>query len=256
MSSVANAASDESRPRSPLGLVLLAGLVLVLFAGFIALGTWQVHRRAWKLDLIQRVDQRVHAAPEVPPGTADWLRIGKDDEYRRVRIEGRYLDKPSVKVKAVTERGPGFWVITPMRAREGFIVMINRGFVETDQLVAAPNAEDVAVTGLLRLSEPKGGFLHRNDPVAGRWYSRDVAAIAAAENLDADRVAPYFIDAEAVPNAPADQPVGGLTVIRFHNSHLVYAVTWYALALMVAFAAVVVGRQEWRLRSQPVFLTR
>ena len=61
-------------------------------------------------------------------------------------------------------------------------------------------------------------------------------------------VAPYFIDAEATPRA-ADEaaaspagggsgfaPVGGLTVITFHNSHLVYAITWYTLALMVAGA--------------------
>jgi surfeit locus 1 family protein len=41
-------------------------------------------------------------------------------------------------------------------------------------------------------------------------------------------------DQEAA-DAP-DQPVGGLTVITFHNSHLVYAITWYALALMVAGA--------------------
>ena len=31
-------------------------------------------------------------------------------------------------------------------------------------------------------------------------------------------------------------PVAGLTVITFHNSHLVYAITWYTLALMVAIA--------------------
>ncbi len=36
------------------------------------------------------------------------------------------------------------------------------------------------MTGLLRLSEPKGAFLRSNDPKDDRWYSRDVAAIAAA----------------------------------------------------------------------------
>ena len=32
-------------------------------------------------------------------------------------------------------------------------------------------------------------------------------------------------------------PVGGLTVIAFRNNHLVYALTWFALALMLAGAA-------------------
>ncbi|MCY7317199.1 MAG: SURF1 family protein, partial [Ramlibacter sp.] len=117
----------------------------------------------------------------------------------------------------------------------------------------------VTVTGLLRLTEPGGGFLRRNDPAAGRWYSRDVQAIAADRGL-AD-VAPYFIDADAGATDPASDraaapgrtdrrwPAGGLTVVRFHNSHLVYAITWYALALMTAFGFGRVLREERRGRT-------
>jgi surfeit locus 1 family protein len=42
--------------------------------------------------------------------------------------------------------------------------------------------------------------------------------------------------------------VGGLTVIAFHNNHLVYALTWFGLALGVALAAWLVARAEPRLR--------
>src|SRR3546814_6228890 len=65
---------------------------------------------------------------------------------------------------------------------------------------AARSAATVRVTGLLRMSEPGGAFLHHNDPDNGRWYSRDVAAIAAAQGLAGTKVAPYFIDADATPN--------------------------------------------------------
>jgi surfeit locus 1 family protein len=41
-------------------------------------------------------------------------------------------------------------------------------------------------------------------------------------------------------------PVAGLTVIAFHNSHLVYAITWYTLALMVAAAIWLGVRSETR----------
>jgi surfeit locus 1 family protein len=41
-------------------------------------------------------------------------------------------------------------------------------------------------------------------------------------------------------------PVGGLTVITFHNSHLVYAITWYTLALMVAGGIWLGVRSETR----------
>ena len=102
-------------------------------------------------------------------------------------------------------------------------------------------AGPVAVTGLLRMTEPGGAFLRSNDPAADRWFSRDVAAIAAAKGL-AD-VAPYFIDADATPN-PGGLPIGGLTVVAFRNSHLVYALTWYALAAMSAAAAWRVWRRR------------
>jgi len=88
----------------------------------------------------------------------------------------------------------------------------------------------VTVTGLLRIGEPGGGFLRSNDPAAGRWYSRDVAAMAAAAGLAT--VAPYFVDAFDVAPAEPDGPVMGLTVVRFANNHLVYVLTWAALAVM------------------------
>ncbi|WP_204265686.1 SURF1 family cytochrome oxidase biogenesis protein, partial [Klebsiella pneumoniae] len=61
-------------------------------------------------------------------------------------------------------------------------------------------------------------------------------------------VAPYFIDRDAGTNA-RDLPIGGLTVIRFPNNHLVYAITWFALALMLAAALIYVGRYEWQVRK-------
>jgi surfeit locus 1 family protein len=74
-----------------------------------------------------------------------------------------------------------------------------------------------------------------------------VAAIAAARGLPSGRTAPYFIDADATPN-PGGLPVGGLTVIAFPNSHLVYALTWYGLALMLAVGVAYAAREEWRIR--------
>jgi surfeit locus 1 family protein len=228
-------------------------LLVVLFAG---LGTWQVLRLQWKLDLIARVDARVHAAPVAPPPAARWAQISREsDEYRRVRVAGHYLYELSTPVQALSELGAGFWLLTPLCTAEGHIVFINRGFIPAADnkpgTYAAKRAganpcagqgEQVEVTGLLRISEPGGGFLRENDPVGNRWYSRDVALLAETRGLTG--VAPFFIDAgknQDPPGAP-ERAVGGLTVIAFQNNHLVYALTWYALALMVLGAWWWIGR--------------
>nr|WP_241262714.1 SURF1 family protein [Parahaliea mediterranea] len=214
------------------------------FAGFLALGNWQLERRVWKLDLIERVNARVDAPAVTAPDRARFT--PEHDEYRHVSVRGRFLAGRDTRVASATELGTGYWVLTPLSRIDGSLVLINRGFVGQGVEPAPVPAGEVRVEGLLRLSEPGGGVLRENEPGADRWYSRDVDALAA--HLRLDDVAPYFIDAHAgAPGSPGgDGPVGGLTVISFHNSHLVYALTWYGLAAMVIGAAVVVIREERR----------
>ena len=260
--------SGRTRTRGRRGAIALLGFIV--FAVFMALGTWQVQRRTWKLELIERVEQRAHAEPVDAPGPERWPAItAESDAYRRVQARGQYRDADTVFVQAVTELGAGFWVLTPLERADGSTVFVNRGFVAPGvRERVAREAGPVSVTGLLRIGEPGGGFLRRNDAAANRWFSRDVAAIAAARGLR--RVAPYFIDAGAAPNAiphvtpnasaspppnptpyeksspRANAPVGGLTVIAFSNSHAVYAFTWYTLAVMTAAAV------WWLMRGERV----
>lgn len=245
------------------GIALLVGAALV-FLVLLGLGGWQVARLQWKLDLIARVDARVKAPVVDAPGAQDWSGVSvAADEYRHVRVTGQFLYDRSVRVQAVTERGSGFWLLTPLRRADGEVVLINRGYVPArtgDWLPGAgrpasgaidPVGTTTTVSGLLRISEPRGAFLRRNDPAANRWYSRDVAAIAAAGNLGAvGPVAPYFVDADAASavRRADEQPVGGLTVIAFHNSHLVYAITWFTLALLLGGAVLWNLREERRSR--------
>ncbi len=231
-----------------------AAVALIFFCGFLALGTWQVHRRTWKLDLIARVAARAHAAPVAAPPPAEWPGVtAKTQEYRRVEATGTLLNESSTAVQALTELGSGYWIMTPLRTPDGSIIFINRGFVAAaagggpamvHNLAPGATREPAQITGLLRISEPGGGFLRRNDPAANRWYSRDVGAMASARGLHA--VAPYFIDADrsSSPGNGTDSPRGGMTVLAFPNNHLLYAITWYTLALMIPVSIALALRDE------------
>jgi surfeit locus 1 family protein len=214
----------------------LGGLALLFVALFLALGIWQIQRRTWKHALIARVEERVQATPVAPPPPSRWAGVNAQaDAYRHVRLTGRFRTGRDVFVLAVTNLGSGYWVMTPLDTG-AFDVLINRGFVSQEDRphAAAPPQGPVPITGLLRITEPGGGFLRSNDPTAKRWYSRDVAAIAHAIGLG--RTAPYFVDADVGLTGPG-QPVGGLTVVQFADNHLVYALTWFALAGFSGWAA-------------------
>lgn len=218
--------------------VLLAALVLAA-AGFVALGVWQVQRLHWKRALVARVDGRIHAPAQPPPPRARWPGVSTArDEYRHVVLRGRYLAGRPTRVQALTELGAGDWLLEPLLTADG-PVLVNRGFVPDGARPAPPPTGPVTVTGLLRISEPGGGFLRRNQSAQDRWYSRDVAAIARARGLSG--AAPYFVDAAA--RSSTGWPRAGLTVVRFRNQHLQYALTWFGLAALTLWAG-------WRLLSE------
>lgn len=227
------------RPRwlSVLLLVLCAALIVV----FLLLGNWQMRRLAWKQDLIAAVETRAYGVPVTPPVTFD----PEQHTYLRVALQGSYTDDAPVLVKAVTELGPGYWVMSPMQGSAG-IVWVNRGFVPPGQKNPALwSAAPETISGLLRPTEPDGTLLERNDPGLDRWVSRDTAALSNA--LQLGLTMPYFIDADHT-GAREAWPRGGLTIVRFRNTHLAYALTWYAMAALFAIALGGILWQAHRVR--------
>jgi len=230
-----------------LGMTVLAAA----FAGLILLGNWQVRRYHLKLKIAHDIATRVHAPPVDAPGPAQWPRIdGGDLQYLHVRLHGRFIGNQTL-VRGSSSQGYGYWVMAPLRTNRGFIVLVNRGYVAPEpsgmpaSAKIAPPSGEVTLSGLLRLSEPRGGFLRHNQPEQNLWYSRDVVAIASADHLPSDQVAPYFVDADAAAGE-SGPPFAGLTSIHVYNHSLGYAITWYLLALGTLLAAGIVLRYELR----------
>lgn len=219
-------------------------LTITLTAILIALGTWQVQRLSEKRQLIQQVESRAYGEPQPLP--ADWQDIGPKQnwEYSRVTVSGVFNHSAEVQVYTVSDIGPGYWVLTPLTLNDGKSVIVNRGFVKSANRDPATRltgqvAGSVAVTGLMRSTETGGLFLRENDLASQRYYRRDIAQIAEATGVK--DAAPFYVDADATPN-DGDLPIGGKTQLKFPNSHLSYAITWYILAIMMLAAGWFVAR--------------
>lgn len=237
---------SPAQPREPLSrlrsLWLPAVATLASLAVLIALGTWQLQRRAWKNDLIARIEARAFGEPGAIPPSSEWARWSPEsDEYRRVRLVGTFLHHDEVPVHGLLSGQPGrpvqgYYLLTPVHLADGSAVIVNRGFVPSELRASASRPEsqpqgEVTVAGLMRASERHGAFLPENDPAREEWFVRDVAEIAQARKLD--RVAPFLVDADASPN-PGAWPKGGQTRLAIPNDHLQYALTWFGLALTLA----------------------
>ena len=238
--------------------LLAPGLASLVALGIlIGLGTWQFQRMTWKADLIAQIDARSRGdpGPIVPEERWSSWRAG-DDQFRRVRVTGRFLHEHEAPVHglAPAERGSpvqGFYLFTPLRLANGAVVMVNRGFVPTGMRDPAtrPGSQpsgEVTVTGLVRAPEEPSWFTPENVPAQNRWFTRDPGAIAAARGLD--RAAPFYVEAGAAPS-PSGWPRGGQTRLDLPNNHLHYALTWYGIALTLLG---VFGAFAWRrLRGAP-----
>jgi surfeit locus 1 family protein len=192
------------------------------------------------------VEARAYGEPVNAPSAMEWSTIGDagDYEYSRVRLSGTFINADEVQVYTVSDLGPGYWVMTPLKRDDGSVVIVNRGFVPTDKRDPATRAEgqvqgNTTVIGLMRAPETGGLFLRTNDPANGKWYSRDISKIAETARLS--NVAPFYVDADATPN-PGGMPIGGKTMLKFPNSHLSYAITWFILAAMTVAAGWYVVR--------------
>jgi surfeit locus 1 family protein len=248
-------------------LVVIAIAVAIL----LGLGTWQVQRLAWKNDVIARIDSRIGAAPVALPPARAWESLDVEDwEYRPVTLTGRFDHVAETRVyTALTEpqtdtegafKGPGFWVMTPLvlvgdTPGEAGIVIINRGFVPQGRATPQARGETeppqgvLTITGLLRAPELRVPFAPENNAAADDWYLRDPADIAAARGLE--RVAPFTVDAAAIHTPAGGLPQSGETRISIRNNHLQYAITWYALAVVLLLMSVLWLRRDRRGPSEP-----
>ncbi|HEY8964137.1 MAG TPA: SURF1 family protein, partial [Alphaproteobacteria bacterium] len=104
----------------------IAGLFIgLVFAGFMALGFWQIARLHWKLDLIATIDryqsETVDLTPYIDDATA---------EFRHGTITGVWDEVSVLATKNVTMNGNfGHWIATSLDLGAGKSIVVNRGWV-------------------------------------------------------------------------------------------------------------------------------
>jgi len=242
----------QGRRRDDYGFLLSsrwAGLLaaaLVVAAGCVVLGLWQVDRLEHRHDRNRLLERNLTATP-VP--AASLLRVGRDpaarDEYARVLATGRYDEGGQLLVRTRPFEGAvGYYVLTPLVTAQGPALLVNRGWVPggPDATTApeppAPPSGEVTVTGRVRPSEPASTT---GEPPPGQVTRIDVPAIARSLRLEAyggyvdlvrERPAPGRAPRPLPPPEPSEGP------------HLAYAFQWFLFAALAPVGYVLLARRE------------
>lgn len=231
----------------PIGL--LGYFLLSMPVGAFALGTWQVKRRKWKIDLIDSLKKRTSAEPIDLPLDLSEL---ENKEYYQLRVKGQFLYEKEFLIgprsliidgEALSEKGggimsgrpnTGYYVITPFKLEDRDVtIIVNRGWIPKKERTTFKQGNKimgpVEIVGILRKTETRPPFVPANAPGKGVWHYRDLNAMA--EMLETD---PVYIELLAKYSLPHG-PIGGQTRVNLRNEHLSYIFTWYALSACTGY---------------------
>lgn len=220
------------RLRPALWPTLISLPILVLS---LTLGTWQLERREWKRDILDRMAMNQAAAPisleELLKG--DPLR----HEYGRVKVAGTFEHDKEFHLAARSLKNKvGLQVVTPLKTDDGRIVLFDRGWIPSEKKDPPKRAEGqvtgrVELTGVVRRSQVRRQYAPENVPDKNVWFHVDVPLMRQLAGAPRDpKLDTFFFDADAAPN-PGGVPVGGQTRLDIPNDHLQYAITWFLIAL-------------------------
>ncbi|OIP82596.1 MAG: cytochrome oxidase biogenesis protein Surf1, facilitates heme A insertion [Rhodobacterales bacterium CG2_30_65_12] len=216
--------------------ILAAVLIVAGFAVFVGLGVWQLQRLEWKQGILAEIEAQIGAEPVPLPARPD----PNADRYRPVLVAGRFEETELFVLISTRDLGPGFRLISPLVTDEGRRILVDRGFVPTDQRAAQRGFGPVAITGNLHWPDERTGSTPEDDPAGNWWYARDVGKMAAQLGTE-----PVLVIARSATD-PGIQPLP-VTTQGIRNKHFEYAATWFLFAatwvVMTAFAL-------WRIRRR------
>ncbi|XP_042215332.1 surfeit locus protein 1-like isoform X1 [Homarus americanus] len=220
--------------------------LLIIPIGTFCLGTWQLQRRKWKLNLIAELQAKSNVPPVDLPLELSEL---EDLEFQRVKMTGSFDHskevflgpRPLLVGGDVHEAGSGlissgqsgYLVVTPFKlADRDLTVLVNRGWVPRKQKNPESRLEGqieglVEVTAVVRRGENRAPFMPNNTKGSPIFTFRDVPTMARMLGT-----APVFLDAtDTFPGGPQ----GGQTRVTMRNEHLSYMMTWYSLSLATSY---------------------
>ena len=187
----------------------------------LSLGSWQLYRLNWKLNLLSEIDSSLKNDP------VEFSKVDKKN-YLRIKTSGIVDFNKQIYLYNLNESGkPGFEVINPIIINnENYL--INRGWIPFDKkdkpeinLINERN-----IIGTLKLQHKASTFKPENDINKNYWFT-----------LNREDIFKYtgkkFSDYIIYLNGDYKLPKPKVITANISNNHKKYAITWFSMAISI-----------------------
>ncbi len=200
---------------------LFSIFVFFFISVFLALGSWQIIRLNWKLELINQIETSLK---DIPVNLSN----SKHKNYLRVKTRGSIDFEKQIYLYSLNEKGkPGFEVINPLKVGNNNY-LLNRGWIpfnkKEDETINV--IDENYINGVLRKQIKPNMFKPENDLSENYWFTLDRDDIF---KFTGKNFSPYVIYLSGNNEFPKPKSI----TANISNNHKKYALTWFSLAISI-----------------------
>ena len=195
--------------------------VFLFISTFVALGSWQLVRLNWKLELINQIE---NSLKNEPVNLVDHT----PENYLRIKTTGTINFDKQIYLYNLNEKGqPGFDIINPI-VIEGKNFLVNRGWIpfnkkENEEIKILDSSN---ITGTLKKQLKANRFKPENNIQKNYWFTLNRKDIL---KYTGENFSPFIIYLDK----NLDMPKVKIITANISNNHKKYAITWFLLAFSI-----------------------
>ena len=200
---------------------LFSIFVFFFISVFLSLGSWQIIRLNWKLELINQIESSLK---DIPVNLSN----SKHKNYLRIKTRGSIDFEKQIYLYNLNEKGkPGFEVINPLKVGNNNY-LLNRGWIpfnkKEDETINV--IDENYINGVLRKQIKPNMFKPENDLSENYWFTLDRDDIF---KFTGKNFSPYVIYLSGNNEFPKPKSI----TANISNNHKKYALTWFSLAISI-----------------------
>ena len=200
---------------------LFSVFVFFFILVFLILGSWQVIRLNWKLNLISEIESALLKSPVE-------LLENQNKNFLKIKTSGEIDYDKQIYLYNLNEEGkPGFEVISPISINTKNY-LLNRGWIEFDKkgTLEINNQDEKSIVGILKKQNKASRFKPKNDIKKNYWFSLNRDDVFAYTEKNFSEYIIYLYGDYKVPKPKKID-------FNISNNHKKYAITWFSLAISI-----------------------